>query len=144
MLADEPRTTVLFEAPGRVAGTLSDLAEVCGGDRPVVVARELTKVHEEFWRGTLDESIGWAATPLRGEAVLVLGGAPARGPATIADDVLTAALTRRLSSGERTRGAVDEVASEFGVPRRRVYELALATRGGAASEPAGDAAPGTE
>ena len=51
-VAAEARTTVLFEAPGRVAATLADLAAVCGGDRPVAVARELTKLHEEVWRGT--------------------------------------------------------------------------------------------
>ena len=46
------RTTVLFEAPGRVAATLADIAEVCGADRLVAVARELTKLHEDVWRGS--------------------------------------------------------------------------------------------
>ena len=54
-LARERRTSVVFEAPGRVAGTLAELAEVCGEDRPVAVARELTKVHEEIWRGPLGQ-----------------------------------------------------------------------------------------
>ncbi len=61
VVAAEPRTTVLFEAPGRVAATLADLAGVCGGDRPVAVARELTKLHEEIWRGTLEGAAAWAA-----------------------------------------------------------------------------------
>ena len=71
-----PRTTVLFEAPGRVAATLADLAAACGGDRQVAVARELTKLHEEIWRGSLDEAVAWAAASrVRGEVVLVLAGA---------------------------------------------------------------------
>jgi len=54
-LAGEPRTTVVYEAPGRLAATLADLAGACGPDRPGAVVRELTKVHEEVWRGTLAE-----------------------------------------------------------------------------------------
>ncbi len=128
-LAGETRTTVLFEAPGRVAGTLEALADACGGDRRVAVARELTKLHEEIWRGTLADATAWAAAGLvRGEVVLVLaGGAPLDQPA-VADAVLTSALSERLSAGERTRGVVDDLATVFGVPRRRVYELALALR----------------
>ena len=60
VVADEVRTTVLFEAPGRVAATLGDLAAVCGADRRVVVARELTKLHEELWRGTLADGAAGA------------------------------------------------------------------------------------
>ncbi len=128
-VAAEPRTTVLFEAPGRVAATLQDLSDSCGPTRPVSVARELTKLHEEFWRGTLAEAVAWtAAHPVRGEVVVVLAGAPVAEEPGVGDDVLVAALTDRLEAGERTRGAVDDVSAEFGVPRRRVYELALAVR----------------
>ena len=128
-VAAETRTTVLFEAPGRVAATLADLADVCGADRPVAVARELTKLHEEFWRGSLAEAASWAgAHPVRGEVVLVVAGAPVVEDPGVGDDVLSAALAERLGAGERTRGVVDDVAATFGVPRRRVYELALATR----------------
>jgi 16S rRNA (cytidine1402-2'-O)-methyltransferase len=129
-VAGEPRTTVLFEAPGRVAGTLADLASACGHDRPVVVARELTKLHEEVWRGNLGEAVAWAeAGVVRGEVVVVLAGAPPTEAAPVGDDVLTAALAERLAAGERTRGVVDDIAATFGVPRRRVYELALDWRG---------------
>ena len=128
-MAAEPRTTVLFEAPGRVAATLQDLADSCGPTRPVCVARELTKLHEEFWRGTLAEAVAWAGDrPVRGEVVVVLAGAPAAGEPGVGDDVLAAALAERLEAGERTRGVVDDVSAAFGVPRRRVYELALAVR----------------
>jgi 16S rRNA (cytidine1402-2'-O)-methyltransferase len=129
---------VLFEAPGRVAATLGDLVEVCGGARPVAVARELTKVHEEVWRGTLAESAARSdERPWRGEVVVVLAGAPTPGAPEVSDGELTDALLGRLGDGERTRGVVDEVAATFGVPRRRVYHLALAARG-----PGGTAAPG--
>ncbi len=128
-VAEEQRTTVVFEAPGRVAATLADLAEVCGGDRSVAVARELTKVHEEVWRGSLDDAVSWAgAAPVRGEVVLVVSGAPEPVDPEIDDATLVAAVDERLAAGERTRGAVDAVAAGFGVPRRRVYALAVATR----------------
>ena len=127
-VAAEPRTTVLFEAPGRVAATLRDLAAACGAERPVAVARELTKLHEELWRGPAGEATAWAtATPVRGEVVVVVGGAPVV-EAVVADAALLEALGSRLAAGERTRGAVDAVAAEFGVGRRRVYDLALSGR----------------
>jgi 16S rRNA (cytidine1402-2'-O)-methyltransferase len=75
-VAGETRTAILYESPHRVARTLADLAEACGADRPVVVARELTKLHEEIWRGTLSEAVAWAeARTPPGELVLVLAGA---------------------------------------------------------------------
>jgi len=129
-VAAEERTSVVFEAPGRVARTLGDLAAACGPDRPVAVARELTKVHEEVWRGTLAEAAAWAEAGVRGEVVLVVGGAPPAGPDTVDDAVLLAALADRLDAGERVRGAVDEVAADHGVARRRVYDLALSLRSG--------------
>ena len=80
--AAEPRTVVLFEAPHRVARTLTDLVAACGPDRRVAVARELTKLHEEVWRGTLLEAAAWAAErEPPGEIVLVVDGAPAAGAA---------------------------------------------------------------
>ena len=72
-LSVEQRTSVLFEAPGRVLGTLDDLAVSCGGGRRVAVARELTKLHEQIWRGTLDEARSWAS------GTAVRGGSGARG-----------------------------------------------------------------
>jgi len=129
-LATEQRTSVLFEAPGRVAATLTDLGAVCGGDRPVAVARELTKLHEEVWRGTLDGAAAWADAGLRGEVVLVLAGAAEPEDVEVDDSVLAAELTVALAAGARTRGAVDEVAARHRVPRRRVYELALRLREG--------------
>ncbi|MDQ2754879.1 MAG: 16S rRNA (cytidine(1402)-2'-O)-methyltransferase [Actinomycetota bacterium] len=67
VLANETRTVVLYEAPHRVAKTLHDLRAVCGGERRVSVGRELTKLHEEIWRGNLDGALAWvSAAPPRG------------------------------------------------------------------------------
>ncbi|HUZ09930.1 MAG TPA: 16S rRNA (cytidine(1402)-2'-O)-methyltransferase [Acidimicrobiales bacterium] len=128
-LADEPRTAVVLEAASRLAATLDDLARTCG-DRPVAVARELTKVHEEVWRGTLVGAAGeFAARAVRGEVVIVVGGAE---PGPGADDgTVRAAVQARLAQGDGTRQAADAVAEELGVPRRRAYGLALALRDGA-------------
>jgi 16S rRNA (cytidine1402-2'-O)-methyltransferase len=142
-LAGEERTTVLFEAPGRVAGTLEDLAESCGGNRRVAVARELTKLHEEIWRGSLEEARTWAgAATVRGEVVLVVEGAPPMAPPVVEDAEVLSAIAAHLAAGERTRGAVDAVAAQFGIPRRRVYDLALASKGATTDPDERNAQPG--
>ena len=126
-LADERRTIVLYEAPHRVARTLADLAAVMGRERRVALARELTKLHEEVWRGTLDAAIAHVAdVPPRGEHVLVVDGAPPAEPASDAE--LSTAVARLLAEGVSTRDAVAEVASSFDVSKRRVYALATASR----------------
>jgi 16S rRNA (cytidine1402-2'-O)-methyltransferase len=122
-LADEDRTLVFYEAPHRLAATLADLAAGFGAWRRVAVARELTKLHEEVWRGHLDEAVAWAeANPPRGELVLVVQGAPAPGPADDAD--VDAAVQRHLAAGTSPRDAAAAVAAELGVPKRRAYEAA--------------------
>ena len=118
----EPRTVVLYEAPHRVVATLGDLAEVCGGDRRVAVARELTKLHEEVWRGTLAGAVDHIGEP-RGEYVLVVEGALPP-PAATEDDV-TSALRRHLDAGANKKTAIAAVAAELDVAKRRVYAAAL-------------------
>jgi len=77
--AETDRAVVLFEAPYRAARLLDDLAQACGGERPGAVCRELTKVHEEVWRGSLSDLAGRArAVSPRGEHVIVVGASPAR------------------------------------------------------------------
>lgn len=126
-LAGETRTVVLYEAPHRVARTLVDLSAALGADRRVAIARELTKLHEEVWRGSLAEAVRHVEeTEPRGEHVLVVEGAPPPAPAD--DDALVAALTRLLADGTSTRDAVAEVAASFDVSKRRVYELATGKR----------------
>jgi 16S rRNA (cytidine1402-2'-O)-methyltransferase len=126
-IAREPRTVVLFEAPPRVAATLRDLVEACGGNRPVAVSRELTKIHEETFRGTLVDAVDHVAKqPPRGEHVLVIGGAP---PAVAPTDADVAEAARaELAGGASTRAAADRVAERLGVGRRRAYEAVLAQR----------------
>ena len=125
-LRREERSTVFFESPRRVARTIDDLAEALGPDRRVVLARELTKTHEETWRGSLAEAQQHLAErePL-GEFVIVVDGAP---PAEVDDDALRAALEAEFARGSSTRDAVAAVVDGFGVPKRRVYDLAVDLR----------------
>ena len=122
-VAAEPRTVVLYEAPHRLTRTVANLVDACGADRRVAVARELTKLHEEVWRGSLGDALAWvrAAAP-RGEIVLVLDGAPA--PAPPDEEALVDALRDELAAGATARDAARAVAARLDVPRRRVYDLA--------------------
>jgi 16S rRNA (cytidine1402-2'-O)-methyltransferase len=127
-LAREVRTTVLFEAPGRLAATLGDLLGACGPDRRVVVARELTKLHEEVWRGSLADAVGtFEERDVRGEVVVVVGGDPDAQRAPLDEDVVEA-LQDALGAGATLRDAATTVAVELGVSRRRAYDLALGLR----------------
>lgn len=122
-LAVEERTIILFESPRRLAVTLSDLAGALGGDRSVAVARELTKLHEEMWRGTLAGAIHHYAEAPKGEVVIVVAGAP---PADEPDDQrVLAVVTEARSGGASTRDAAREAARRLGVSRHRAYRLAL-------------------
>jgi 16S rRNA (cytidine1402-2'-O)-methyltransferase len=123
-VAAEPRTIVLFEAPHRVRQAVADLAAAAGGLRRVAVARELTKLHEEVWRGTLAGAVDHlAATEPRGEYVIVVDGAPPPDPAGEAD--VEAALRAHLEAGGDKRSAIAEVAATLGVPKRVVYDVAV-------------------
>lgn len=123
-LAVEPRTAVVYEAPHRIARTMGDLLAACGAERRVAVCRELTKLHEEIWRGRVGDAVAaTAVTEPRGEYVVVLDGAPAPTPAD--DEVLVAALRRALDGGASKRDAVGTVAHDYGVAKKTVYQLAL-------------------
>ncbi|HET6874961.1 MAG TPA: 16S rRNA (cytidine(1402)-2'-O)-methyltransferase [Acidimicrobiales bacterium] len=123
-------TVVIYEAANRVAATLADLLAVCGPDRSVVLARELTKMHEEVWRGTLDEAVSRVeAIEPRGEYVMVVAAAPAVS-AVVEDHDLVTALSEKLAAGADRKTAVAAVAAALGVPKRRVYDLALDLREG--------------
>ena len=122
-LAVEERTMVLLESPNRLAKTLRDLVGVLGPDRRAVVAREMTKLHEEFVRGTVAELADRFDEPPKGEAVLVLEGAPP--PAEVDDERIQVVLDEARAGGASTRDAADEAARRLGVSRRRAYRLAL-------------------
>ena len=139
-LMAEERTSVVLEAPGRVAATLGELAAL-DPERPVAVVRELTKLHEEVWRGTLGQAAEEFATrQLRGEVVLVVGGAPAPGPAAEADVEGAVRAIVADDPGAGARQVADRVAAALGVPRRRAYEAALRVRASAGDE-AGPSGP---
>lgn len=128
VLAAETRPTVLYEAPHRLVRTLSDLREVCGDARAVAVVRELTKVHEEHWRGDLASACAWAENrEPRGEYVVVVAGAPAA--RDVADGEIRDALDAIRGDGASTRDAVEAVSVALDVPHRRVYAIALGKPG---------------
>ena len=129
-IAADDRTTVLFEAPGRAAATLADLAEACGVERRGALCRELTKLHEQVRRGTLEELAAEAtADPPRGEVTIVVAGgtgmaplgvhAGSGGPVDIAEGRQRVA---RLMAAGQTRGsAAKAVARETGLSRRELF-----------------------
>ncbi len=133
-LAEEPRTTVLFEAPNRMRATVADLAAACGPQRAVAVTRELTKAFEDVWRGTLGAAVQHVErTEPRGEHVVVVGPAPERAPP--GDAEVDAAVRAALADGRSARDAASDVANALGVSRRRAYEAATRLK---PSRPRGD------
>ncbi len=117
-----PHTVVLYEAPGRVADTLADLAAAAGGDRPAVVARELTKRFEEFRRGTLDALAAYYIdTPPRGEIVILLSAAPEDTPT---EDALQAIARSLAAEGLAPRAVMAALMADHGAPRNLAYRLA--------------------
>ncbi|MEL0302973.1 MAG: ribosomal RNA small subunit methyltransferase I, partial [Rhodobiaceae bacterium] len=123
-LSDLAATTIWFETPARLAQSLSDMAQIMG-PRRAVVARELTKMHEEVLRGDLAElATQIAGMPrLKGEIVVLVAGRSNDEPA-FDDDQLTAMLRAELD-GQRLRDAVKSVVETTGLPRNRIYRLAL-------------------
>lgn len=124
MLAGLPHTAVLYEAPSRLVALLRDLIDVCGAERQVAVARELTKMYESVVRGTLAEVLAeFADGTVRGEIVIVLGGAEPAAP-----DIDDAAVVARtlLADGETPRSVARELAQRLHIPRNEAYSLVLA------------------
>jgi 16S rRNA (cytidine1402-2'-O)-methyltransferase len=126
-LAAEPRTLVFFEAGNRVAAFLADAAAKLGAEREAVVARELTKLHETLYRGTLTvlaDRIAGDPDASRGEVVVVVSGCPAF-EAGEGDEAMLARLLPALLEELPPSSAVRIAAKLSGVPRRRAYEFAL-------------------
>ena len=129
-IAADERATVLFEAPGRTAGTLRDLAAACGGDRRAALCRELTKRHEEIRRGSLGElCTAVDERPVRGEVTLVVAGKTTppdeEAPAERADSLAAGRrrVTDLVAGGMRRSEAAREVAAETGLPRRELFAM---------------------
>lgn len=128
-LADEPRTLVAYESPNRLADTLAVVQQALG-DRPVCVARELSKKFEEFRRGTVSEVLAhFQQNPPRGEITLVIGGKPAGAQAVWDETKVRTALYLRLDAGEPLSRAARAVAGLSGWERRAVYALGAAYKG---------------
>ncbi len=133
-VVSDPRTSVVFESPQRLASTLAELA-MRAPRRPLAICRELTKVHEEVWRGPASTAADlFAGRALRGEVVIVVEGAPDAaaggelGPlagAEPSDEELARAVSAQLGSGRSVRDTADVVADDLGVSRRRAYRVAL-------------------
>ena len=123
-LASEERSLVFYEAPHRLLATLDDLEAVCGAGRGLTVARELTKLHEEIFRGTVGSALEhFGAGRVRGELVLVL--APAAAPVRPPETVREALLRKRGEGDLPPRQLAREVARELGVAGSEVYKEIL-------------------
>ncbi|HUY07748.1 MAG TPA: 16S rRNA (cytidine(1402)-2'-O)-methyltransferase [Acidimicrobiales bacterium] len=116
-------TSVVYEAPRRVKETLEELLEVCGPDRNIAIVRELTKMHEEVWRGTLGQAVARQDAETRGEHVIVLGAAVSGTAEPIGD--ATEELGFLLAAGLSRRDAASALEILRGIPHRVAYQLAL-------------------
>jgi len=125
-LSTEARTLVLYESPHRLRQTLQDLAEHLGGERELTLARELTKLHEEFWHGTLEEAIArYTSRDPQGEFTLVIAGVHRSQP-LLSESALKAELQQLLDQGISRSQASRQLAQQTSLSRREIYQLALA------------------
>ena len=137
-LAERPETLVLLESPRRVGATLRAAAAVLGGSREACIARELTKAHEEFRRGTLEALAAEIDAPLRGEVTLVIEGAQALPPVTVDDDTLRNRYAVLLAEGVAPKAARKLLTQTTGMHRREVYRALHLGAEPDALEPAGE------
>lgn len=122
-IGQESRAVVLFASPNRLVDDLTDLSEACGFSREVAVTRELTKLHEESWVGSLGESVERWSGEVKGEVTLVLAPVDPEPPSI--EEAIQRARTL-VASGTSVRQAARQVSGETGVSRREVYEALLA------------------
>lgn len=122
-IATEDRTTVLLASPKRLASDLQLLGEALADERAVCVARELTKLHEEVWWGTLSEAIEhWADREIKGELTVVVAGAVAA-PADL--DAAVTAVQRLVDGGQSLSAAVKATSVDARVPKNALYRAVL-------------------
>ena len=126
LLRNEARTIVFYEAPHRLVKTLRDLAKVVGGAREIVLARELTKIHEEIWRGNIEEAIALYDRDRqpKGEYTLVLKGAPENN-LMMSEAELKVELQQLLNQGMTRSQASRHLAKLTSLSRREIYQLDL-------------------
>ncbi|MBE9128866.1 MULTISPECIES: 16S rRNA (cytidine(1402)-2'-O)-methyltransferase [unclassified Coleofasciculus] len=125
-LAAEARTLIFYESPHRLRQTLQHLADKLGAYRHIVLARELTKLHEEFWRGTIKEAIAhYNERESKGEFTLVVAGEQPGVP-VLSEDTLKEELIEIMARGVSRSQAARQLAQLTKLPRRQLYQLALA------------------
>lgn len=135
-VAGDPRTLVFYESPHRLRQTLADFATIFGSARQIVLGRELTKLHEEFWRGEIGAAIEhYTQIEPQGEYAIVVAGAAVCQP-TVSDAAIDRALIELMLQGTSRSQASRIVAEQISQPRRYVYQLALAIDLDAASHKA--------
>ncbi|OKH38778.1 16S rRNA (cytidine(1402)-2'-O)-methyltransferase [[Phormidium ambiguum] IAM M-71] len=124
-LNSETRTMIFYESPHRLRETLQDLSKILGEEREIVLARELTKMHEEFWRGTIKNAIAhYTNREPQGEFTLVVAGATLEKP-QLSEVVIKAELQNLLKQGISRSEASRQLAQQTSLPRRQIYQLAL-------------------
>lgn len=124
-LQSESRTIVFYESPHRLRATLQDLADSLGSDRKITLARELTKLHEEFWRGTTADAIElYTKREPQGEYTIVVAGAEVV-KVVLSDTTLRSELQTLLNQGLSRSDASRQLAQQTSLSRRQIYQLAL-------------------
>ena len=124
-LATEDRTIIFYEAPHRIQQTLQDLATTFGNERQIVLARELTKLYEEFWRGDIEQALAsYSQREPQGEFTLVVAGLPPS-QNQMTEAQLKAELIDIISQGVSRSQASRQLAKATSLPRRQIYQLAL-------------------
>lgn len=122
----EHRTVILFASPNRLVRDLHDLRAACGGFREVAVMRELTKLHEESWVGTLEAAVERWSDPVKGEVTLVLGPQAAEPPS---EEEAISMARRLVAEGSTLSDAARRASQEIDVSRRSIYEALLGDQG---------------
>ena len=124
-VAAAPETSIVFESPERVAALLRELVALVADDRQVVVAREMTKIHEKFYRGTMTEAASYyAENKARGEVTVVVSPRPPAEGMELVDEAAARALARALlDEGLTLSRAAREVSSRLGIAKNAAYEI---------------------
>ncbi len=126
-LSSETRTLVIYEAPHRLTETLNDLVEILG-DRETVLAREVSKVHEEFLRGGLTEVAKQiAGREIKGELTLLIGGS--RGQSEVSQEQIEKEIRKLKDDGLRVKEIAEILGEKYGYPKKEIYRLALTQSG---------------
>jgi 16S rRNA (cytidine1402-2'-O)-methyltransferase len=124
-LKTEPRTAVLYESPHRLVKTLSDLGDVLSLDRPITLARELTKRYEEFWRGTIGEALVYYETTVpKGEFTVAIAPTPQTATVFSESEIVTE-LQNLIAQGLSRSEASRQLAERTDLSKREIYQLSL-------------------